>query len=90
MAITLENGYMRAVARPSKKLVSKLKSLGWKKGQIIYFDREKLEMRFFDSKSELERFISGKNQSSFTSDDPSWDSMADIELKLDMYEDITG
>lgn len=90
MAITLENGYMRAVAKPSERLMSKLRKLGWKKGQTIYFDRENLEMRFFDSKEELHKFISSRNQSSFTSEDPSWDSMADIELKLDMYEDLVG
>lgn len=81
---------MRAVAKPSERLVSKLKKLGWKRGQKIYFDRENLEMRFFDSQEEFNRFISRKNQSSFTSEDPSWDSMADIELKLDMYEDMVG
>ena len=90
MAITMENGYMRAVAKPSEQLVSKLRKLGWKKGQKIYFDREKLEMRFFDSTEELDRFISSKNPGSFSAEDPSWDSMADIELKLDQYEDLTG
>jgi hypothetical protein len=88
MTITMEKGYMRAVTKPSEKLISKLKSLGWKKGQTIYFDPENLDMRFFDSKDELDQYISSKN--TFTSEDPSWDSMADIELKLDQYEDING
>ncbi len=90
MAITMEKGYMRAVAKPSDKLLSKLKSLGWKKGQTIYFDRANFDVRFFDSKDELHNFIDRKNASSFTADDPSWDSMADIELKLDQFENATG
>jgi hypothetical protein len=88
MAITIEKGYMRAVARPSEKLISKLKSLGWKPGQTVYFDRGNLEVRFFDTKDELSSFIENKNSGLFTADDLSWDSMADIELQLDQYEDL--
>jgi hypothetical protein len=86
----MENGYVRAVARPSRPLISKLQKLGWKRGQKIYFDRDNLEMKFFDTTDELHQFIERKNSGVFSADDPSWDSMADIELQLDQFENATG
>lgn len=86
MAITMEKGYARAVAAPSKRLLSKLEKLGWKKGQTIYVDPGNLEMKFFDSRDELDEFLERRNTGLFSSEDPSWDVMADIELKIDEYE----
>ncbi len=72
-------GYLKTVnKRPSPALIEKLKILGWKSGQCIYFDRENMNMRFFDNKEQLHQYLDSKQS------DPHLDSMVDLELKFDM------
>ncbi len=74
-------GYRKAVnTRPSPALIEKLKLLGWKSGQCIYFDQRNLIMRFFDNKEELHQYLDKKQN------DPHLDSMVDLELKFDMVD----
>ncbi|MBU0527399.1 hypothetical protein KKE92_02875 [Candidatus Micrarchaeota archaeon] len=76
-------GYFKAVnKRPSQALIEKLKILGWKSGQCIYFDRKNLIMRFFDNKEELHQYLDSKQN------DPHLDSMVDLELKFDLVEGV--
>ena len=83
-------GYVQACnPKPSAELVKKLRKLGWKPGQLIYWDREHLEMRFFDDRMELDRFLEKRlltDQRPHRRKDPNWDSIADIERKMDEYE----
>ena len=83
--ITKEKGYLLAVSKPNDKLVTKLKKLGWKPWQIVYFNGDNMDMRFFDNKDDLKKFLNKRNKSN--RDDSSWDCMADIELQLDIYGD---
>ncbi len=74
-------GYTRAVhPRPSQRLIEKLKRLGWKEGQYIYWDMEGFELRFFDSKEQLHDFLDRK-----LPDARHLDCTVDLDLQIEEF-----
>lgn len=71
----------------SGSLVSKLRKLGWKKGQCVYWDRNNFELKFFDSRQHLHEFLNEKRKHDVP--DP-LDELADVDLKVDQFEKFSG
>lgn len=84
-----EYGYFQAVnRRPADSLKKKLRKLGWKEGQCIYFDPANYRMHFFDSRKQLHDFLD-RHPLRKRPREPgprTLDYLADIELKMDQFE----
>ncbi|MBN1169616.1 hypothetical protein JXA56_01195 [Candidatus Micrarchaeota archaeon] len=51
-------GYFLVVnARPSDQLLEKIRNLGWKSGQYVYWNRKNLELKFFNTREDLDHFL---------------------------------
>ena len=89
--LLVDEGYIRAVnSNPSERLIAKLKKLGWKPGQLIYSDWAKKELKFFNNRKDLKKFIDSRKNLYQRPIKPeaTWDTLADIELQFDKLDGL--